>query len=147
MNLWRRFVKFRIMCSTIFKRRRHSLFTLLLKIARIWFIFTWNVHCNRIVAFILKFIIHELNWSLIFFCYYLFSPPLKWKFMLFERNWKQRALFSRLQSKKNKSTITKNVTFVYNSICIELWLAFVCCCECVCAFCFLDRIWPNLIKL
>lgn len=56
----------------IFRRRRHPLFTSLVKIVRIWFIFTWNVHCNRLVAFILEFIIHELNWSLIFFCYYYY---------------------------------------------------------------------------
>lgn len=144
VNLWRRFVKFRIMCSTIFKRRRHSLFTLLLKIVRIWFIFTWNVHCNRIVAFIPKFIIHELKLVVNILLLLFIFTAVKMKVYVI---WKQRALFSRLQSKKNKSTITKNVTFVYNSICIELWLAFVCCCECVCAFCFLDRIWPNLIKL
>lgn len=73
------------MCSTKFTlQRRHSLFTLLLKIARIWFIFTRNVHCNRIVAFILGFIIiHELNWPLIFFCcwwcccYYLWPDKVE----------------------------------------------------------------------
>lgn len=130
MNLWRRFVKFRIMCSTIFKRRRHSLFTLLLKIVRIWFIFTWNVHCNRIVAFILKFIIHELKLVVnILLLLFIFTAVKMKVYVIWTKLKTTSPFFTATEQEKqvnnNKEChfcLQLNLHWIVARICLLLWM-------------------------